>query len=482
MIKSNNILRAGIAKSDITTDAPDAVIADRLYAKALVIDDGNTKLVIITMDVTAIGGRHISAGMLPDIGEAFLPELRFRIEQELGISGCNVLVNASHTHPSGKMLCDDEQQIERTFDAVRRATQNMDEVKIGSGYGIEDRISMNRTLRLKNGLHWSLRHTNPSPPDDEIAGTGPVDYEIGVLRIDRLDGSPLAVVYNFACHLLFGNTDNSISANLPGYASELIEQTLKHGALAFFVQGAAGDIIDINFENFRQPRDVKDMGMKLGQSVLDAYQNIEPENLTLDVISKTIMLPRRTDVPEKVAKLKQQQAELLESLRFTTLNFDMFMSLRGSEIDSGMDAINQKNMAKYLQNIRAMEQLARIEDKIATLEKHRKLNDESGSDTIAMEVQAIRIGEAVLIASPAELLAEIGLNLKKASPFKYTLVAGYSNGYMHYGAPASYYDKGGYEVTESLLGSEWQQIFERASAAMLHNLRNTTKGYRCPRS
>jgi len=470
MIKSDFILRAGVAKSDITTDAPDAVVADRLYAKALVIGDGHTKVAIVTMDVTAIGGRHISAGLLPDVSESFLTALRCQIEQELGISGYNMLVNASHTHPSGKMLCNDEQQIERTFDAVKRASQNMVEVNIGAGYGVEDRISMNRTLRLKNGLHWSLRHTNPSPPDDEVAGTGPVDYEIGVLRIDRLDGSPLAVVYNFACHLLFGNTDNSISANIPGYASELIEQTLQHDSLAFFVQGAAGDIMDINFKNFQQSRDVEDLGVKLGQSVLDAYQNIEPEYVTLDAVSQTIMLPRRTDVPEKVAELKQQQAELLDSLRFTALNFDMYMALRNVNIDPGMDAINQKNSDKYLQNIRAMEKLARIQDKIETLEKHCELNDESGSDTIAMEAQVIRIGDSVLIASPAELLAEIGLNLKKASPFKCTFVAGYSNGYMHYGPPAADYAKGGYEVTECLLAPEWQKIYEKKVAEIIQTL------------
>ena len=45
-------LRAGVAKSDITTDAKGVVINDPLYAKALVLDDGKTKLAIIAMDAT----------------------------------------------------------------------------------------------------------------------------------------------------------------------------------------------------------------------------------------------------------------------------------------------------------------------------------------------------------------------------------------------------------------------------------------------
>ena len=92
-------LRAGVGKSNITTSEKGVKIKDPLYAKALVLDDDKTKAVIIAMDVTAIGGRRISQGMLPDVGEDFLPNLRNRIQQELKIPGCNVLVNASHTHP-----------------------------------------------------------------------------------------------------------------------------------------------------------------------------------------------------------------------------------------------------------------------------------------------------------------------------------------------------------------------------------------------
>ena len=47
-------------------------------------------------------------------------------KNELKIPGCNVLVNASHTHPRGPMLCDDAGQVDRTFDAVSRALQNVD--------------------------------------------------------------------------------------------------------------------------------------------------------------------------------------------------------------------------------------------------------------------------------------------------------------------------------------------------------------------
>ena len=140
------------------------------------------------MDTTAIGGRSVSDGMLNDSADDFLPTLRMGIESQLKIPGANVLVNASHTHPPGRLLCDDSEQIERTIDAVRRAMQNLTPATLGTGIGHEDRITMNRTLRLKDGRQWTIRHSNPCPPDDAVAGMGPIDPDIGIIRVDRLDG------------------------------------------------------------------------------------------------------------------------------------------------------------------------------------------------------------------------------------------------------------------------------------------------------
>ncbi len=469
-----NLLLAGTAKVDITTSKPDTPVMDPLYAKVLVINDGKTKIIIITMDVTAIGGRKISDGMLYDVSEDFLPELRRRVWKELDIPGANILVNASHTHPPGRLLCDDDEQLDRIYNAINCAMKNMTEVKIGAGSGIEGRISMNRTLNLKNGRQWSIRHTNPSPPDEEVKSYGPVDPEIGILRIDRLDGSPLAVIYNFACHLLFGDARGSITANIPAYASKVIEETLEHDCMAFFIQGAAGDVIDVNFKNFNRSRDIKMLGTMLGESTLKAYRNIQTENIDLKIVSETISVPRRNDIPEKTAALKVEQDKLLKSLSGTTLNFKSFLSLYQSDIkiDPDMDALNKNNIDKYLKNISAMEKLARIQDKISTLEKHQRINTESGEKNIDMELQAIEIGNCVIVSSPAELLTEIGMNIKKASPYKHTFVAAYSNGYVHYGAPAADYDKGGYEVTECLLAPEWQEIFETRTRELINKLRN----------
>ena len=479
-------LRAGTAKSDITTSEEGVVIHDPLYAKALALDDGKTQVVIIAMDVVALA-------MICDVSDDFMPRLRGRIEKELGIPGDHVLVNASHTHIPGTMLCDHAQQVERTLDAVRRAQENLTPVTVGVGVGHEDRFQINRTLRLKNGKGWTIRHANPCPPDDEVESLGPIDPEIGIIRFDRVDGGTLAVVYNFACHPLLGIPGTPVTANFPGFASEVIEENLGEGAMALFLQGAGGDVTEVLYKDDNRPRDARPVGRMLGLSALTAIREIETGDADLSVARVELDLPRRTDIPERLAELEEERAELLAGLRGTTLNFRTFLPLylkyalnpefpadysyrymQEESIGSGdlraMDEENKRNLGKYLSNIDAMERLARIQDKMGTLRTHQAINDDSGEATIHTEVQGIRIGDCVLVTSPAEVLTQVGLNVKAASPYEHTFVSAFSNGYTHYGPPADEYEMGGYETTECLLAPEWQAMFEAAAREVIARL------------
>ncbi len=479
-------LRAGAAKSEISTEDPSMIVHDPLFAKALVLDDGRTRVVILAMDAVAIGG-------ICDISDEWLPELRARIESELGIPGANVLVNASHTHTPGPMLVGHSEQLERTLDAVRRAAASLEEVTIGCGAGHEDRWIINRTLRTTDGRGWTIRQANPCPPDDEVAGLGPIDPQIGILRVDRADGSPLAVVYNFACHPLVGVPGNYATANFPGFASEVIEGCLGGGAMALFLQGTGGDVTEVSYKDFDHPRDSRPMGRMLGLRTLEALGGIETGDATLDVVSETIRLPRRQDSDERIAELEEEQRALLRSMVGMTLNFRSFLPLylkyqlnpdwpadyswrymqaqaRGSDELTLLDELNRKNLDKYLHNIRAMEKLARLQSNIGTLQHHKRLNEESGEDTLEAEVMGLRIGDCAIVTSPAELLVQVGLNLKTASPHRWTFISPFSNGYIHYGAPEEDYELCGYETTECLLDKSWHAIYEQAAKGVLQRL------------
>lgn len=117
-----------------------------------------------------------------------------------------------------------------------------------------------------------------------------------------------------------------------------------------------------------------------------------------------------------------------------------------------------------------MEKLAEIEEKIAVLERSNKMNLDSNENTIKINVMGIKIGDFVMVSSPAEVLVEIGLNIKSMSPYRKTFVIFPSDGYICYGPPESYYDKDGYEVTDCILGPGWQKLYEEKAAEIIRKL------------
>jgi len=173
-------LLAGTAKVDIT-DRSVRLVNDPLYAKALVLKSESSTVVLLTIDAVAIGeiGR---------IGNEFLSTVRGQLEKELGIPAASVLINASHCH--GTVRADTGQL---TVQAVKRAFQEMVPVRVGAGVGHEDRISENRRLKMKDGSEVDMRRAYSMPPDEEVTGVGPIDPQIGLLRLDRADGRPLRV-------------------------------------------------------------------------------------------------------------------------------------------------------------------------------------------------------------------------------------------------------------------------------------------------
>jgi hypothetical protein len=137
-----------------------------------------------------------------------------------------------------------------------------------------------------------------------------------------------------------------------------------------------------------------------------------------------------------------------------------------------MDAENRANMDAYVANIDAMERLTRLNVNLALLQKHLAENQAAGSDVLDVEVGGIRVGDFVMVTFPGELTVQIGLNIKQASPHRFTFVAGYTNGYIYYTPTATQRKNTGYaqEDCDCLVGPEWQKLFEDKVADVLKRL------------
>lgn len=475
-------LLAGVASVDIT-DRAAGPVNDPLYVKALIISSSDQSFVLITLDAVAIGeiGR---------IKNDYLPEVRSAIAKRFSIKPMNVMANASHCH--GVVRSD---VAKLTLQAVQEAFDSREPVRIGSGWGIEQSIMENRRLHLKSGRTVDVRHAYALPPEDEVIGTGPVDPSIGVIRINRLDGSTHSVIYNFACHPIQGVPSGGNTADITGFASRVIEENLGPDCTALFVQGCGGDINPRNYKEVNSPRDAEPLGNQLGLSVLRAVRKIDcqPEG-ELRILNQSLVLPRG-DQSQRIFELEKRQQKLLDELRGTSLNLKSFLPLvvkyqlddrfpsyhsygylrdekTGDESYLKLDAKNRLLIQSYIENIHVMEELTRLQTNLRLLKKHHASLIESGQRTIEVEVMGIRIGDAKVVTFPGELTVQIGLRIKELSKESKTMVAGYTNGYIYYAPTTEQLENAGgaQEDSDCILDPTWYPIFEAKALSILQQL------------
>ncbi len=470
---------AGVAKIDITDRT--GPVNDPCFAKALVLKSGETTAVLITLDAVAVGG-------IGRIGNGFMASVRTGL-QELGIAPSSVVVNASHCH--GIVRGDLEPLV---IQAVKEALKNLVPVKAGSGSGSETRISENRRLKMKDGSMVDMRRAYSMPLDEAVASVGPIDPQVGVLRLDGDDGTPLAVLYQFACHPIMNPPSKGCSADYPGFASKVIEDAT--GAMAFFVQGCGGDINPVRYKEVTRTADAEPLGTMLGATVLAAARKIETkDDEVLQVSNATISLPRAADYEARIARIEEEQKKLIAALKPTNINFKSFLPLllqhklwpetpshysqsylHDQALDrkgiSQLDADNRVLVENYLGNIEIMERLTRLNANMALLKMHLKQTQEAAKPTLEVEVCGLRVGDFKLVTFPGEVTVQVGLNIKKAANDARAFVSGYTNGYIWYTPTVEQRLNSGYaqEDCDTLVAPEWQQIFETKALEVLRDL------------
>ena len=301
---------AGIAKRDITPTKPvpmwgygdrhDALstgVLDPLYAKAIVLEAGETKLAIVGLDI----GRGPTAAMMARIRPA--------VAEQAGVD--HVMISGSHSHhgPVIELLDTPEQGAERFPDAVEYANEferlvieviveaAKDTKAARIGWGSAD-INMNRNRQTK---------FEPKPTDPELS----------VIRVDDLKGNPIAVLVNYAAHpTMLPGGDLRFSAEYPGQMMYTVEGGLNTHCI--FLQGASGDL-SANPSETTQGKTL--FGVALGKEVLKINDTIEtavPETASIQVEDDEFEFKTRRpiDNPAILGLLKAAFfPELVESFR-----------------------------------------------------------------------------------------------------------------------------------------------------------------------
>ena len=237
-------------------------IRDRLYATALALSDGGEPFLCLSLDVLVL--------TLPEADS-----IRADIESEFGIPRERAMVCTTQTH-SGPALTPEYfgKLRKQTVAAARGALRTLGPARVGWGEGYAE-AAVDR------------RDQTAGRPEVVVPSRGATDPSLPVLRIDRPDGAPLAVVYRYSAHptVLTGDS-RVISADWPGEARRVIEEAL--GCTAFYVEGTAGN----QSAAWRGGDDaLRRMGGAVGGEVVKVADRIETGALlALKTASKTITM------------------------------------------------------------------------------------------------------------------------------------------------------------------------------------------------
>ena len=178
----------------------------------------------------------------------------------------------------------------------------------------------------------------------------------------------------------------------------------------------------------------EELGHKLADAALEALPSIKASE-NVEISSETIpfSLPlKEYPSPTETAQVLKKTEEYLQSL-------DGNVKEDGAEL---YKLLRAKSDALY-----------------ASIENFYAVETEKFTDrTMEIELQGIRLGDAVFIAVPAEVFVEIGLQLKKYAPQK-TYIVGIANGYIGYMPTRESYKIGGYEVVSARCAAEAHELF-----------------------
>jgi hypothetical protein len=369
-------------------------IHDDLYARAVVLDDGATKVGVVSCD-------------LLNLDESSVTSIREKVQESTGINGESIFISTTHTHSGpltsplrgfGKLDREWVSVLEKKIaGAVFAADSKLQEASIGAGKGHAE-INVNRREKRDDRVVLGVN------PD------GAIDYEVGVVRIDDSEQNPICVIANYACHpVVLGGSNYLISADYPGYAMGLVEQVHGGSTVAMFLNGTTGNLNPIRVG--RTFEEAEQRGTILGAEVVKVAQTIDtsPEielRMAKEKVElKSGELPSEDELEEIIRKRKN---ELKASDR---------------EYDPDREII-----------------LTWAQDALKMVRRGK------GIAVIPVEVQVLRLGEIVLAGIPGEVFVEIGLGIKESSPFEHTLVAGYTNGCIGYMPTRNAFQEGGYET------------------------------------
>ncbi|MFC1713251.1 neutral/alkaline non-lysosomal ceramidase N-terminal domain-containing protein [Candidatus Poribacteria bacterium] len=280
-------LKVGVSKHEMTPDRPawlagyaarnkpSEAVHDPLFVTAIVFDDGNARLAMVSADLCFVP---------TSVKERIAP----KVEAEASMPPEHLIIAATHTH-SGPVTSGDNLDAEwleslgdKILMAINEAASSMVSAKISVGVGTCD-VGTNRRERRTDG---SI--TLGNNPD------GARDRQVGVISICSESGTPVVTLINYGCHgTALGQENYIISADYMGAAVRQVQEEIE-GVVTFF-NGAPGNVDP--YHHFTVDFDcVEELGEGLAVEVKRVLREkmVEAESTPIYVNPIEIGLPLRT--------------------------------------------------------------------------------------------------------------------------------------------------------------------------------------------
>jgi hypothetical protein len=384
-------------------------VHDDLHAKALILDDGRTRAALVACDL--IG--------LP---RPLVEKARSLIEAGTGIPASHIMISATHAHTgpvihsgaSRYNLSGEPLELARRYaeglpaliaEAAGRANRALKPVRLSSGRGAENTVAFNRRFHMADGsVGWNPGKLNPKI----VRPAGPVDPEVGIVLAESENGEALAAYINYALHLdTVGGLE--ISADYPFTLARLLSQAKGPSLITLFTLGCAGNVnhIDVRTKDPQKGHgEAERIGTALAGAVIRALPELKHVEGRLGARAATVLLPRPRVLPEEVEKARAVAA-----------------------------TFGKPDAAPFLELVNAFKVI-----EVA----------ESGGKPLEAEVQVFGLGKDLAwVALPGEIFVELGLEIKRRSPFRQTIVVELANGSPGYIPDRKAYAEGAYEVVSA---------------------------------
>jgi len=381
---------------------------DPLKAKALVFRQGSTWAALVATDLLGMP-------------QSMSTEVRALAAKRTGIPASNIAITATHTH-TGPLFAGERARVFSEQAALKFGTDPLAVVKYPETLSAklvdvivaahaqvspatlsfarteEDRVSFNRRFHMKDG---TVRF-NPGVQNPEIVrAAGPIDPDLPFVLISK-QNKPVGSLTVFALHLdTTGGTE--YSADYPGYLATELRNDYGEGFISLFGTGTCGDINHIDVSG-RRRFTARLIGQLLAVNVQSARTRMPLDQPSLAVASSRLALPLRRVTAEQAASAKANLSQVGRS----ELPF-----------------------------------LTQVEI-VTTLDLARR------GPTLDAEVQVIRLHpDVAVVLLPGEVFVELGLAIKRRSPFRHTLVIELSNDNPAYIPTEKAFKEGSYETINS---------------------------------